>query len=119
MDSNFWYKLLQDVVVLAVSAIAPALFALIVVLIRKKFAEFKNLYPDYGYLIEQAASFAVKAAEQSNFAGLIEDKKEYAIGVAQEYLNAHKVKIDVAVIEAAIESAIYSEMNKERIAEVK
>jgi hypothetical protein len=119
MDSNFWYKLLQDVLVLAVTAIAPALFALIVVIIRNKLADLKVKYPDYSYILEQAAKFAIQAAEQADFAGLIKDKKEYALSIAQKYLDDHKVKIQLDVIDAAIESAIYAEMNKDRIAEVK
>jgi hypothetical protein len=116
MDSNFWYKLLEDVIVLAVSAIVPAVLALIVVMIRKKFAEFKNIYPEYGYLLEQAASFAVKAAEEANFAGFIDDKRAYALEIAQKYLDDHKVKLSLEVIDAAIEAAVYDVMNKERIA---
>jgi hypothetical protein len=119
MDSNFWYKLLQDIIVLSVSAIAPVVVGLIVVVIKKKLAEIKLLYPDYAPVLEAAAKFAIQAAEEAKFAGLIEDKKEYALGVAQKYLDDHKVKIQLDVISAAIEAGIYEGMNKDRIAEVK
>ena len=119
MDSNFWYKLLQDIIVLAVTAIAPALFALIVVIIKKKYAEFKSYANDYGWDLDQIANMAVKAAEEAKFAGLIEDKMAYALDIAQKQLDKKGIKIDLAVIKAAIEAAVYSEMNKDKIAEAK
>lgn len=62
--------------------------------------------------IEWAVSVAINAAEQAGIAGLIKDKKEYALHVAQTILGNKGIKIDVISLEAAIEAAVYKELNK-------
>lgn len=58
------------------------------------------------------AKQAVQVAEQTGLAKTGEEKKAEAIRVAQVYLNAYGIKIDVAQVAAAIEAAVFSELNK-------
>jgi len=68
----------------------------------------------YG-MVRFAAMAAVKAAEQANLGGLIEEKKAYAIDYVERYIEkAYGVKVDVEVISQAIEAAVYDEFNKYR-----
>lgn len=78
--------------------------------VRKKIAE-EN--PEVGYWLELAAELAVKAAEQSELAGFIGDKKAWAVSEATRYLQAHGIVIDVESIEMAIEAAVWDEFNKD------
>ena len=115
MDSSFWYGLLQNIILLAVTAIAPALFALIVVIIRKKYAELKSYASEYGWDLDQFAELAVKAAEGMNLDGQIQDKKAYAIQIVQKQLDGRGIKLDISVIEAAVEAAVFSQFNKKEV----
>jgi precorrin isomerase len=66
--------------------------------------------------LEWVARTAVYAAEQAGAADLIEDKKDYAIEVAEMWLESKRLPIDIEMIEAAIEAAVYSEINKDKAA---
>lgn len=57
------------------------------------------------------AKVAVLAAEQSGLSGLIEDKKNYAIRVAEQMLEERGIKIDLDTLTAAIEAAVLNELN--------
>ena len=60
-----------------------------------------------------AARIAVFAAEQSGLAGLIVNtatsKKAYAVGVAEQWLAARKINLDLDIIANAIEAAVREE----------
>jgi len=62
-------------------------------------------------LIEEAAVFAVQAAEQAGAAELIKDKKEYAIQIAEAWLEANHITTDIDLIDAAIEKAVLELFN--------
>lgn len=64
--------------------------------------------------IESAAFMAVKAAEQAGAAGFIQNKKQYALEAANAMLKANGLKIDIALIAAAVEAAVYEQFNKDR-----
>ena len=66
-------------------------------------------------MVRFAAMAAVKAAEQANLGGLIEEKKAYAIDYVERFIEkAYGVKVDVEVISQAIEAAVYDEFNRYR-----
>lgn len=75
----------------------------------------KNMDSDLLWKLEQAASIVVKAAEQMKIAGLIEDKKDYALGALKKLLESRGIHLDVALLEAAIEAAVNSEFSKEPV----
>ena len=68
-------------------------------------------------LLEQAVRVAVMAAEQAGAAELIDDKREYAFGIARNWLKANGLNLDPDLIYAAIEAAVYQEFNSKKIAE--
>ena len=57
---------------------------------------------------------AVRAAEQAGAAGLIHDKRAYAFNVAEKWLKARGVTLDIDLIYAAIEAAVYKEFNESK-----
>lgn len=61
---------------------------------------------EWDWVLMSAADMAVRAAEQMELAGLIENKKDYAVATAQVYLEERGINIDLSLIEAAIESAV-------------
>lgn len=67
--------------------------------------------PQVMQIVEAAARFAVTAAEQAQKAGFIGDRKAYALRIAEDYLDEHGVVIDVDLLVAAIESAVWNEFN--------
>lgn len=62
--------------------------------------------PGLAEILEQVSIFAVKAAEQAGLAGLIEDKKEYALSIAEIWLADQGITIDLVLVDAAIEKAV-------------
>jgi len=67
--------------------------------------------PDATDLLEEAAKIAVTAAEQAGAAELIEDKKSYAMDIAERWLEQHGIVLDIELIDAAIEAAVYKQFN--------
>jgi hypothetical protein len=80
--------------------------------VRQAWVEFKEVHTGESWVVEQIATIAVKAAEQIDLAGDLDSKKDYAVAVAMEWLKARGLKIDLSVIDAAIEAAVFDEFNK-------
>jgi hypothetical protein len=110
-----WNKILETVILVLVPILIPALVAYLLAQARKAWAQAKEAQPDLTYYLEQAASFAVAAAEQLKLAGIINDKKAYALQIAEEYLVAKDVTIDLHLIDAAIEAAVWQELNQAKL----
>ena len=68
----------------------------------------------FGYRIEDAAEFAVNAAEQALAGKDGFSKKAYAIQAAQRWLKQFGVDVDVALIADAVEKAVYTEINRDK-----
>lgn len=100
-------KVLEAVLIAVLPPLAVALLGLVVSLLRKWWIEAKLYAPKVTELLEIAARFAVKAAEQAGAADIIKDKKQYAIEIAEAWLKARKVDIDIDLIDAAIEKAVH------------
>ena len=111
MDS-FWVTLLQQILVIALPTLATALTALVGAWILQKSREIgKKISVQQMQSIEWAVSVAVNAAEQAGLAKLIEDKKQYAIGLAQQYLSKQGIPVDVSLLEGLVEAAVKAEIN--------
>lgn len=82
---------------------------------RRAWAEFRLMQPKAAELLEQIAPIAVRAAEQAHLGGLIQDKKTYALEYVEKWLAAQGMTIDLDLISAAIEAAVWEEFNKKRI----
>lgn len=117
MDSQFMNMFLQNFMMAAIPVVVPALAALVIAGVRKLWSETQSRAPDVAYYIREAAKISVSAAEQSGAAGFIKDKKEYALELAEAWLAEQKITVDVRLIEAAIEAAVYDEINKPKLAE--
>lgn len=61
-------------------------------------------------MVNWVAATAVKAAEA--YGGEAEEKKRTAVGLAQTWLHDHNIKLDLHSLDAAIEAAVFSELNR-------
>lgn len=107
MDMEVISKFLESFL-LALAPVLASLFAAWLALqVKKVWAQLKEANPDVAYWLAEAAQMAVAAAEQSQLAGLISDKKAYALEIAEKYLKEnYNVDIDLHLIEAAIEAEV-------------
>ena len=116
-----WIEFLSNVVESVLLAFAPVLAGLIaswlIAKVKTIWAEFKASQAIPSYVLEEIARIVVLAAEQMKLAELIENKKDYAIQTAAEWLEAQGYKINLSAIEAAIEAAVMTEFNKPAEAE--
>ena len=103
--------MLQSVLTYLLPVLAVALTGFLVAKIKSLWAEAKAWNPEITTLLEQAATFAVLAAEQAGAAELIESKKAYAFDIAERWLELRGVHIDLDLIDAAIEAAVYEQFN--------
>jgi hypothetical protein len=108
---------LQNLLLGLISAFVPVLAAMALAWVKAKLASLKAQYPTELDLLDEVCAIAVKAAEQANLAGLIGDKKAYALGVAQIWLASQKIKVDLGVIDAAIEAAVWSVFTRSKLRE--
>ena len=82
-------------------------------LVKKWLAELENAKPDLHWYLSEAVDIAVRAAEQSNLSGFVDEKKEYALEVAQQYLDsAGWSEIDIVILDAAIEAEVLKQFPK-------
>lgn len=109
---GFWYKLIENILLAFLPVLASLAAGALFAWLRKTWAQFKAEKPDVAWILEQAASMAVAAAEQAGAAGYITDKKNYALDMAQAYLDAQGIKISLDLLDAAIEAAVFNEINK-------
>ena len=110
-----WMPILSKVIEAILIAILPPLAVVLVSVVlahaKKLWADLKLRYPSVTDLVEQAAVFAVQAAEQAGAAELIKDKKQYAIQIAEAWLVANHITTDIDLIDAAIEKAVVELFN--------
>lgn len=122
--SEFWQVVLMKVLDVLIPLLVPALIAAVSAYAASVWKQFKDDQPDIAWNIEKAAHFAVQAAEQlklSNqimeIAGKEYDKKmDYAIEVAQKYLDTQGLKnIDLDFLRAAIEAEVLKQFPKAKL----
>ena len=114
---NEFVDLLQEfafnLAVVALPIISAFVIAALRALIKKWLSEIENAKPELFWYLEQAVVIAVAAAEKMDASGFIEGKKQYAVEIAQQFLDAHgwdEVSIDV--LEAAIEAEVLKQFPK-------
>ena len=101
-----WSILLQKVLEVILPFLATALTGWALAQMRLAWGKFEATKPEIAYYLEAAAQFAVAAAEQMGLAELIDDKKSYALQIAEDWLALKGLKIDLHLLEAAIEAAV-------------
>jgi D-alanyl-D-alanine carboxypeptidase len=105
-------QVLQAVLIVVLPPIAVFIVKFFQAKIKVLWEEAKAWSPTITDMLEAAAKFAVIAAEQAGAAGLIEDKKQYALKVATDWLLEHNIEINLVLVSAAIEKAVAEEINK-------
>jgi len=111
MENDFLSMFLQQVALDMLPVLAALAAAALIALAKKLWAEAKAAYPQATDQLEWAAGIAVKAAEQAGGVQLAEEKKAYAVKFIQDWLASNKLNIDVGLVEAAVEAAVWDELN--------
>lgn len=65
--------------------------------------------------LDTITRLAVQAAEQAKLGGFVQDKKVYAIGVAEGLLKQYGVKVDLTQLSSLIEAAVLDEFNRDKL----
>lgn len=113
--SDVLWKFVESFVVALVPILVPLLAAWILPKVIGAWKGLKSkLDSDAIYLIESIAGMAVKAAEQAKLSGFITDKKTYAMEFVESWLKARGVKLDLKLIDSAIEAAVLDEFNRDK-----
>jgi len=109
---NVMQDALQVFLIAVIPAVAAYLASMAKAWIDLKKADFAHRSPKLEDALELAVELAVKAAEQLGLSGAIDDKLDYAVSVAQTWLDSNGWdEVDVVLIEAAVESAVYAKFN--------
>lgn len=107
-------KVLEAVLIAILPPLAAAMVAWMVAKAKEGWARAKRWNPTVTDLIEEAAKFAVRAAEQAGAAELIADKKAYALQIAESWLAQRNITTDLDLIDAAIEAAVLELFNEDK-----
>lgn len=100
---DFLNQALQAVIIAAIPVIVPPLAVYLVAQARSFMA---SLSDSQQYAVRSVVGIFVAAAEQMYTPDEWAEKKAYVMRHAQEYFDAHKIKISVALIEAELEAAV-------------
>ena len=109
--SDVLFKFIEQFILALIPLLVPLLGAW---LLPKAINAWKELKLKSGIdpaLIDAIAKMAVQAAEQAGLNGWAEDKKAWAIDKAVEFLKSKGIKIDLAILDTAIESAVMELFN--------
>ena len=106
-----WKVVLGECTTQVLKIVLPFLVALILKWGAELWLKIQKEQPELSKVLSYAAFMAVSAAEQIFGSGHGEEKKEYAIQVAQEYLKERNISVNVEVIANAIESAVFNTLN--------
>lgn len=105
-------QLVSGVLQAVLLAVLPVLAGVAVKwLLEKVKGEVQKLDKDQLATLQWVAGIAVAAAEQARLAGLVHDKKVYAVSIIDAWLQARGIQIDVALIDAAIEASVFDQFN--------
>lgn len=102
-----WDLISELLLKLSIAILPPLAAAATAYLIKAYQAKRAELTEKQQWMLDNVVQLAVKAAEQLYKSGEGAQKKEYAIGVAEAWLAQHKIKMDLHVLDAAIEAAVF------------
>jgi hypothetical protein len=100
---------LQAVLMAVLPALAVALLRWLLTIGRR---ESQKLDQQTMATLRWLAGMAVKAAEQSKLAGLIEDKKQYALDFLEAWFKRRGIALDLDTLSLAIEAAVIEQFPK-------
>ncbi len=112
--SDVIWKFVESFLVAIIPVLIPLLAAWLLPKAIGAWAKLKEESKIDPWVLEQIVSLAVKAAEQSQLGGFITDKKAYALDFATMWLKERGIKLDLALLDGAIEAAVLDEFNKNK-----
>ena len=107
---NLISKILQALLEAVLPILVAALSAWLIAKTAELFRKLKAKNPEVYESLYRIARVAVRSAEQLIGSKHGQEKKEYAKKMIEKYLESRGIYLDLDLIEAAIESAVY-EMN--------
>lgn len=118
-DNDFVSKFLQDLILALIPVLIPVLVAFAVAAWKAVQAWIKTKTTPVVYdALTKTASIAVLAAEQMAKSGFIQQKKDYAVDMVSMLLKERGITLDLAVIQSAVEAAVWREFNEMKYWEV-
>jgi len=117
MDMATVSKFVQLFLEATVAAAAPIIAHVLISYIRARGrAIWLSVDAEKRYVIEEVVRMAVTAAEQSGLANEAmqagEAKKDYALALAEKALAQHGITLDLGLLDAMIEAAVWQEINR-------
>lgn len=108
-----WKEVLSTFVTVFLTALAPVLASIVTAWVLQQYKLVRaRMSKSQLEWLDMVASFAVLAAEQAKVANLVGEKRDYAIAIVEAQLAKYGYTFDVDVIEAAIEKAVFEELNR-------
>ena len=102
-----WNEVIGQCLTQILRILLPLCVALIIKWAVELYHKIKSEQPEVAPILEYAAELAVLAAEQIFGSGKGDQKKQYAIETIQRILAENGLKLDLSVIEDAIEAEVY------------
>lgn len=103
----------QELLGALLPVLAALLAAWLIGVIKKLWIEIKSRMDSrFTWTLDEAVRIAVLAAEQAKLGGYIKDKKTFAIGVAERWLESRGFKLDLDILDARIEAAVMEQFNQ-------
>jgi len=100
-------KVIEQVLLAVLPVLAGAAAAYIIGLAKSAWTKARTLVgEEWVWLLDEGVQMAVRAAEQLEIAGLVKDKKEYAMAFVRNFLASHGINVDLEIISGAIEAAV-------------
>ena len=115
MENNIILSaVLQSLLEFLLPIVAVAVIGVLVSWAKLLWEKAKSWNGDATTLLAEAAKIAVTAAEQAGAAKLINDKKVYAMDIAEKWLEQHGVHLDFELIDAVVDAAVYEQFNTDK-----
>ena len=95
------------------TVILPFIASALVALTKKWLVELEEKKPMLWAYLDKAVEVGVAAAEKAGAVGYIENKKQYAFQIAQQWMDEHGWdEVNVDLLEAAIEAEVLKQFPK-------
>ena len=102
-----WAVVIGEIMTQILRVLIPLFIAMVIKWAVELYHKIKTEQPEWLPVLEYAAELAVLAAEQIYGDGHGDEKKQYAIQTIQNILAEHGLKLDLTVIDDAIEAEVY------------
>ena len=107
---------ISQILEVVLAAVLPILAVFVAQYLRalvvKQLADAKSQWPDAFSVVEAIAAQVVAAAEQAGAIGYVDSKIDYALEMAERWLDEYDLDIDLELIRAAIEAEVKRQFGK-------